>query len=840
MSQHSPYGSPADQNLFKYLLEDALHILEKQVTNPESKDFKKVTHLLKRCEVFRNLFPAQAMLDDFVQLAKYYVGYEVHDYGSVLLKEKEYADKFCLILRGSVEKFRQKGYGEIENEVKEDRRRKSIMCDGTSLPHFSIPSITINNCKSHRPSKFLESTLPIQLKKLHEPEGLSLPLEGLGEEKSGLSLKLESFADEKPINETKMVTSPLKLLHLRMQAEEPSSTNECIEEDKSEESPESPEEDDFQIPVKRCVTNNVNSPPLFSNFSQMIEKFSRQASYPKETILLKGGAGDETPLMGSQVNNDEEELIRFVCEKKPEIKKTYFMGDVLRATKIKSYQAGEYFGESFCRPNFPKSNSMLAVSSEKVHLLTLHREDYNNIMAELERRANDKVEVFWSIFPLVDKKSVREFSQQFSQKSYHVDELIYSQDDPSQDIYLLLSGEVKLYRESELPTSQEEMSPSRRMASLPTHNTRGGDIPMATVIKNQFFGEELLLEKDYRQTTAIAKSPNTVTYYLDACVYERIKEQFAGFFEVLKGHAQEKFTWRQQMVSEKAEHTTVPPKVQRHRSLKNVISPKGSIVIADRTSPQKRSSIFLISPRQILSEKSPGSSPRSSINSFDDKKLHLEEETQPHTQRVEAYKSQFARRVVTVIKPNPHPEEDGAKISQRAREEDNKEKITTVLKKANIRRSIDLSPQFVLEEFNLRRDLYDDKKKVSHLVSPRGLNGPGHKHKKSMITPTILPSLYDSPRGSFKPSLPNINLKESGPVSGFHHKPRQASITGLQNFMPTHMIFEKFTKKKNSLEGSNSYANSYVNSYENSPRHVAPAFENIHVSRKVPNKLRFK
>jgi len=834
MTQHSPYGSPVDQNLFKYLLEDALHILEKQVTNPESKDFKKVTHILKRCEVFRNLFPAQAMLDDFIQLAKYYVGYEVHEYGSVLLKEKEYADKFCLILRGSVEKFRQKAYGEIENEVKEDIRRKSIMCDGTSLPHFSIPSITINNCKSHRPSKFLESSLPIQLKKLHEPEGLNLPLEGLGEEKSGLNLKLESFSDVKPINQTKMVTSPLKLLHLTMQAEELPSTNECIEEDKSEESPESPEEDDFQIPLKKCVTNMVNSPPLFSNFSQMIEKFSRQASYPKETILLKGGAGDETPLVGSQVSNDEEELIRSVCENNPEIKKTYFMGDVLRASKIKSYQTGEYFGESFCRPNFPKSNSMFAVSSEKVHLLTLHREDYINIMTELERRTNDKLEVFWSIFPLLDKKAVREFSLQFSQKSYQVDEVIYSQDDPSRKIYLLLSGEVKLYRESEQPNSQEEMSPSRRMASLPSHNPRGGDIPMATVIKNQFFGEELLLEKDYRQSTAIAKSPNTVTYFLDACVYEKIKEQFVSFFEVLKGHAQEKFTWRQQMVSEKSEHGLL--EVQRHRSLKNVISPRGSIVVADRTSPQKRSSIFLASPRQILSEKSPGSSPRSSINSFDDRKLHSEEEIQPNTQRVEAYKSQFARRVVAVIKPNPHSEEDGAKISQRAKQEDNKEKTTAVLKKANIRKSIDLSPQFVLEEFNLRRDLYEDKKKVSHLVSPRGLNAPGHKHKKSMITPTILPSLYDSPRGSLKPSLP----KDTGSVSGFHHNPRKASITGLQNFMPTHVIFEKFTKKKNSFEKSNSYANSFVNSYENSPRQVAPTFENIHVSRKVPNQLRFK
>jgi len=834
MTQHSPYGSPVDQNLFKYLLEDALHILEKQVTNPESKDFKKVTHLLKRCEVFRNLFPAQAMLDDFVQLAKYYVGYEVHEYGSVLLKEKEYADKFCLILRGSVEKFRQKAYGEIENEVKEDLRRKSIMCDGSSLPHLSIPSITINNCKSHRPSKFLESSLPIQLKKLHEPEGFSLPLEGLGEEKSGLNLRLESFADEKPINETKMVTSPLGLLHLRMQAEEPSSTNECIEEDKSEESPESPEEDEVQIPLKKFVTNHVNSPPLFSNFSQMIEKFSRQASYPQETILLKGGAGDETPLVGSQVNNDEEELIRFVCENNPEIKKTYFMGDVLRASKIKSYQTGEYFGESFCRPNFPKSNSMFAVSSEKVHLLTLHREDYINIITELERRTNDKLEVFWSIFPLLDKKAVREFSQQFSQKSYHVDEVIYSKDNPSQEIYLLLSGEVKLYRESEQPNSQEEMSPSRRMASLPSHNPRGGDIPMATVIKNQFFGEELLLEKDYRQSTAIAKSPNTVTYFLDACVYEKIKEQFASFFEVLKGHAQEKFTWRQQMVSEKSEHGLL--EVQRHRSLKNIISPRGSIVVADRTSPQKRSSIFLASPRQILSEKSAGSSPRSSINSFDDKKLHSEEEIQPQAQRLEAYKSQFSRRIVTIIKPNPHLEGDGAKISQRAKEEDNKEKTTAVLKKANIRKSIDLSPQFVLEEFNLRRDLYEDKKKVSHLVSPRGPNGPGHKHKKSMLTPTILPSLYDSPRGSLKPSLP----KDSGSVSGFHHNPRKASITGLQNFMPTHVIFEKFTKKKNSFEKSNSYANSFVNSYENSPRQVAPAFENIHVSRKVPNQLRFK
>jgi len=821
MSQTSSQGSPVDQKLLKYLLEDALQILSKQVTNPESKDFQKVTHLLKRCEVFQSIFPSQACLNDFVQLAKYYVSYEVHEYGTVLLREKEYADKFCMILNGSVEKFRQKPYREIEKEVHEERKRKSIAVENINLPNFSIPSLHLhgNNCRNHRPSRFIELTLPNRSKSPKGKGGIHLPLGGSSELKDGLHMRLESLADEK-------AQGPgLGLLNLKMPATEQKvcEENERVKAEKSPEEKKETEEkeeehgqeesEDFKIPVKRCVTNNVQNPPLISNFSKMLERLSTHSFPKKHSDEIIKGAGDETPLIGSRVNLTEEELIRYLCKRDSEIKKTYFMEDVLRATKIKTYKAGEYFGESFCRPNFPKSNSLLAVSSEKVHLLVLSREDYNNIMAELERRGNEKLEVFWSIFPLADKKTVREFSQQFSQKSYQVDEVLYCQDDPIQGLYLLLSGEVKLCKESEL--CEEGSSPiSKRLTSL--SNIRSGEIPMVTVIKNQFFGEEQLLDMEYRWSTAAAKSPNTVTYFLEASAYEKIKENFVGFFEVLKKGAQEKFAWRQQKLSEANGNShnntpsTSPRKIQTHKSSKSIISPRTSILIADRQGSQGKLSIFL-SNQKIASqtEKSTVSSPRSNIPSFDDKQIHSEEEL-PHNQRCEIYKSQFARKLVAVVRPNA---EEG-KVSQKAKEEDK-------AKRANLRKSMDFGPQRVLEEFNLRRDLYDDKKKVSHLVSPRGLGA-----KKKPLLPTTLPPLFDSPR------ISKLN-KETSP-QGFHHKPKQTSITGMQNFMPTHMIFERISKKKNSLEGP--YV---VSSYENSPKNEG--FENIHVKKKVvPNKLRFK
>jgi len=142
---------------FKPLLEDALQVLKGPLHNPEAKDFRKIISVIKNCYFFRENFSSQVALSEFVELAKFYVGYEVHKYGTVLLHDKEYADKLCILLDGSVEKVFQKSYGEVEEQIKEKRR--GISCSGLDTSPPLKARIQLPSLKSPR---ILENSLQVQ------------------------------------------------------------------------------------------------------------------------------------------------------------------------------------------------------------------------------------------------------------------------------------------------------------------------------------------------------------------------------------------------------------------------------------------------------------------------------------------------------------------------------------------------------------------------------------------------------------------------------------------------------------------------------------------------------
>ncbi len=114
--------TPLQKHLTHKSLHDALQILSEPFYNPNSPKSQVITDIIKNCESFRNVISNPVKLNEFSQLARSYVNYEVFDYGSVVQYEGELVDKICIILDGNVEEMQRRP----EKEVQDDRLCKTF------------------------------------------------------------------------------------------------------------------------------------------------------------------------------------------------------------------------------------------------------------------------------------------------------------------------------------------------------------------------------------------------------------------------------------------------------------------------------------------------------------------------------------------------------------------------------------------------------------------------------------------------------------------------------------------------------------------------------------------
>jgi len=368
------------------------------------------------------------------------------------------------------------------------------------------------------------------------------------------------------------------------------------------------------------------------------------------------------------------------------MKRKYYTEDILRAEKVKTLTTGDYFGESLCVANHPKSNYMYVVSSSEAHLLTLSKEDYHQVMRQLESRNYKKLEAFIKLLPSFEKEEIQRFSEYFSQKSFQADEVIYFQGASAQDFYIVQSGEVQLLR---------KLTESRERAGF-------SFVPIASVVKDQAFGEECLLSLEIRQGSAIAKASNTSVLVLKASLIPEIEGEFEGIFTELRKGAEEKFQWRQRKAKElfeKNENTSTSPSdcspqhsLSPIRERKSLFNPRHSIQI-----PNRRSFLLEKSPVQSNSASNLPNS-LASISSIITPRKLSDGQLPQKAQKSELYKSRFGR--ASVISDLSQITRPGEKIAS--------------FQPAN------LSPVSDLKAINFRNALYGGNSRKSSLGKVSG------------------------------------------------------------------------------------------------------------------------
>jgi len=267
------------------------------------------------------------------------------------------------------------------------------------------------------------------------------------------------------------------------------------------------------------------------------------------------------PLHG--MTEEEVDFIKQVVLKNPEIENRCFLGEILRVKTDKIYNVGDYFGVNFFRRIRPKEGSIIAVLSEEVHFLVITRQAYELVMEEIEKKSQEKAMFFMDLFPFFDPLIIKKFSYNFSEREFKKNETIYSQDQPVQDLYLLKSGDVRLFKEVEASPQELEHSSSRSYLLNSKTSGRIG-LPIAVIMKHQFFGDEVLIKHEKRRYTAVPIGANASTYFLKTNILNKIRGVFADLLQILGKQTKEKFAWRDQRAAELLE--------RRRENLKSIVS----------------------------------------------------------------------------------------------------------------------------------------------------------------------------------------------------------------------------------------------------------------------------
>ena len=151
---------------------------------------------------------------------------------------------------------------------------------------------------------------------------------------------------------------------------------------------------------------------------------------PKDSKL---GRESEVPFDNAEL--DENTLLVF--RNNPD---QYFAGDIPKVKFSRFCSLGDHFGLTSFQGGKHRPSTILA--AEDSFCITLLQENLNKAIEEEEALYGNKAEFFSSIFTEMSKASLLGFAVLWEEENYEMKDNIFRQGDPSQDIYVLISGEI--------------------------------------------------------------------------------------------------------------------------------------------------------------------------------------------------------------------------------------------------------------------------------------------------------------------------------------------------------------------------------------------------------------
>jgi len=523
-TKKSQKGQPSEAEDFTTLANLALQVVKLPPEDWKQSDRNLMGEILKTTGFFQKNLDSKVSFNDFIKLVQQYIKYESHPTGTFIISEGEYANKFYVVLKGQVRKYAARPIEEIEEEFYQGSKRDPNMQEnksGFGRKEPETPSNANNKPLPGNKGKPLKASLSIGLLRSSSKKDLNSPREdSLRSASRGGSAKRDGKRAQ-----TLMPMNPK-----RSQRKEDTFKAEM-------------EAKLSKIPSAKNIHLRTNINMVEPVKKEKEESDSEDEELDEEEEYFKARREKREQLKKKQ---EDEQLFKKIVEQAEEKRNKLFLGGVLTLKRVKEIGPSGYFGESFHRNLRPKDDTFIA--SEEVHLLTISREDYQNILRELIIRVKEKVDFFLSIFPDINKEYVTKFSYYFHENQYLKGEVIIKEGDPSSNLLLIRSGDVKLIKTVEV--NQANPRNPKKVQNLmnlfvPTQKQEMKVVlHIANIGSGQFFGEEMLVKERSRLFEAIAGSKGAICYTIDLSIYNSIRTLFDEITRGLKEQAREKMSWR--------------------------------------------------------------------------------------------------------------------------------------------------------------------------------------------------------------------------------------------------------------------------------------------------------
>ena len=360
--------------------------------------------------------------------------------------------------------------------------------------------------------------------------------------------------------------------------------------------------DDIKIIKKQRRKISLKS--LARNLSRSSTSKNRSPSHGQFDLKK-----NEAPILFQNRMTDNQRELSIFSKNNVYIAK-YFREMYFNYKAIHSFHPGEVIIDHRIQMN---EHMGPLVAWENTHIVHLSYENFSHIFSHYPELRNDRRDYLIAFVPGLDKPSLYNLLIMLEPKNYKQNDKIFSISDDTYGLYFIKAGEVLIkwqksnFRQLTTNNNNKPIYSSKTSTSfamkaannnIEDYTLMNKELNIVKLKYGEFFGEEELLELDYRSFDAIAITKTVEIYFVALKSYPELKQLLTYLF---KDKLLEKLKYRNAEIlhyaQEKANHfklrrTTECLEIPKQKLLStsdhNFISPESNIELCYRYMKNKR------------------------------------------------------------------------------------------------------------------------------------------------------------------------------------------------------------------------------------------------------------